>query len=121
MALLFARRSRPSPSAQSATGADQGYPGRLTAMDEDPRKAPPCTLTIFGASGDLTERKLLPAIRQLAAHSRLPKEFALIGVARSAMSDEAWASRYAEDGELPWPPAAFRYVSGDYDDPETYR
>ncbi len=90
-------------------------------MDGDPRIAPPCTLTIFGASGDLTERKLLPAIRQLAAHSRLPKEFALIGVARSAMSDEAWASHYAEDGELPWPPTAFRYVSGDYDDPETYR
>jgi hypothetical protein len=46
------------------------------------RRAPACALVIFGASGDLTERKLLPAIQQLAGHRRLRPEFALVGVAR---------------------------------------
>src|SRR5690242_7080937 len=88
------------------------------------RRAPACALVIFGASGDLTERKLMPAIRQLAANQRLRPEFALVGVARTAMSDEEWAdnclSVFPGDGE--WAPkTSFRYVSGDYDDPETYR
>ena len=61
--------------------------------EDTARRAPACALVIFGASGDLTERKLLPAIRQLAAHGRLPPEFALVGVARTAMSDEEWAGR----------------------------
>jgi glucose-6-phosphate 1-dehydrogenase len=89
------------------------------------RRAPTCALVIFGASGDLTERKLLPAIRQLAAHHRLRPEFALVGVARTAMSDEEWADKCLSDdpaGAGEWAPkASFRYVSGDYDDPETYR
>jgi glucose-6-phosphate 1-dehydrogenase len=92
------------------------------------RRAPACALVIFGASGDLTERKLLPAIRQLAAHHRLPPEFALVGVARTAMSNEEWADKClsdhlgGKDATAEWAPkASFRYVSGDYDDPETYR
>ena len=91
------------------------------------RRAPTCALVIFGASGDLTERKLLPAIRQLAAHSRLPHEFALVGVARTAMSDEEWADKCLSDhpggvgAAAGWAPkASFRYVSGGYDDPGTY-
>ena len=63
------------------------------AHDDAARRAPACTLVIFGASGDLTERKLLPAIRQLAARHRLRPEFALVGVARTAMSDEEWADK----------------------------
>ena len=90
------------------------------------RRAPACALVIFGASGDLTERKLLPAIRQLAAHHRLQPEFALVGVARTAMSDEEWATKCLSDdpggAAAEWAPkASFRYVSGGYDDPETYR
>jgi glucose-6-phosphate 1-dehydrogenase len=92
------------------------------------RRAPACALVIFGASGDLTERKLLPAIRQLAAHHRLRPEFALVGVARTAMSDEEWADKClsdhpgGKDATAEWAPkASFRYVSGGYDDPETYR
>jgi glucose-6-phosphate 1-dehydrogenase len=92
------------------------------------RRAPACALVIFGASGDLTERKLLPTIRQLAAHHRLQPEFALVGVARTAMSDEEWADKCLWDhpggkhATAEWAPkASFRYVSGGYDDPETYR
>ena len=90
-------------------------------MTGETRTTPPCVLVIFGASGDLTERKLMPAIVQLQAHGRLAKEFALVGVARSELSDEQWAQRCAELG---WPNAApgqFRYVTGGYDDPDTYR
>jgi glucose-6-phosphate 1-dehydrogenase len=92
------------------------------------RRAPACALVIFGASGDLTERKLLPAIRQLAANQRLRPEFALVGVARTAMSDEEWADRCLSGGSDLAAPAgewasktSFRYVSGGYDDPDTYR
>jgi glucose-6-phosphate 1-dehydrogenase len=96
--------------------------------DDAARRAPACALVIFGASGDLTERKLLPAIRQLAVNHRLRPEFALVGVARTAMSDEEWADTcLSEDPGGPaaaaeWAPkASFRYITGGYDDPETYR
>ena len=46
------------------------------------RPAPPCTVVIFGAAGDLTKRKLVPALYNLSAHGLLPREFAIVGVAR---------------------------------------
>ena len=48
----------------------------------------PTTLVIFGASGDLTQRKLLPALYQLSRGQRLPARFNVIGVARTPMSDD---------------------------------
>ncbi len=105
-----------------------GNSGERGSEDGRERRAPACTLVIFGASGDLTERKLLPAIRQLAASGRLRPEFALIGVARTAMSDAKWADKCLQDSSGhtdaagQWAPkASFRYISGGYDDPETYR
>jgi len=47
----------------------------------------PTTLTIFGAAGDLSKRKLLPAIYNLAHEGALPERFNLIGSSRGAMSD----------------------------------
>jgi glucose-6-phosphate 1-dehydrogenase len=90
------------------------------------RRSPPCALVIFGASGDLTRRKLLPALRQLASEERLGAEFALIGVARTEISDGGFrelarsgdgASSAEWEGIL----AHASYVAGDYDDPATYR
>ncbi|MBT4499017.1 MAG: glucose-6-phosphate dehydrogenase [Gemmatimonadetes bacterium] len=53
-----------------------------------PERMPdPCVLIIFGASGDLTRRKLVPAIWHLDQQGRLPESFALIGVARREMDD----------------------------------
>jgi glucose-6-phosphate 1-dehydrogenase len=46
------------------------------------RPAPPCTVVIFGAAGDLTKRKLLPALYNLKVAGLLPREFAIVGVAR---------------------------------------
>src|SRR3954470_9140340 len=51
---------------------------------------PPTTLTIFGATGDLAHRKLLPAIYNLAHEGALPERFNLIGAARRDVSDEAF-------------------------------
>ena len=53
----------------------------------------PCIVTIFGASGDLTQRKLLPALYSLAFHGYLPKRFAVLGVSRTEMSDEEFRER----------------------------
>ena len=92
------------------------------------RRAPACVLVIFGASGDLTRRKLLPAIEQLAAGGRLASEFALVGVARTPMTDDEWATvcrdatpQSADDPGWRDLISGVRYVSGPYDDPDTYR
>jgi len=89
------------------------------------RKSPPCALVIFGASGDLTRRKLLPALRGLAEEGRLGEEVVVIGVARTAMSDEQFAEMAADAGDRPSEPwsrvlSRAHYVAGDYDDPSTY-
>src|SRR5918993_4078000 len=54
----------------------------------------PTALVIFGASGDLTRRKLLPALYQLARGQRLPARFAVVGVARSAITHEAFQQQF---------------------------
>ena len=56
----------------------------------------PTTFVIFGASGDLTKRKLLPAIYRLARRGRLPAQFTVIGIARSEMDDDAFRSQFYE-------------------------
>jgi glucose-6-phosphate 1-dehydrogenase len=53
-------------------------------------KADACTMVIFGAAGDLTKRKLIPAIYYLAEQKLLPDNFALLGVARDVNTDEGY-------------------------------
>jgi glucose-6-phosphate 1-dehydrogenase len=70
------------------------------------RRTPePCVVVIFGASGDLAHRKLLPALYALAYRSLLPDKFAILGVARTDQSSEQWRAdiedaikKYARDG-----------------------
>ena len=58
------------------------------------RRTPdPCALVIFGASGDLTQRKLFPALYSLAFRRLLPEKFAIVGVARTEESTEQFAER----------------------------
>jgi glucose-6-phosphate 1-dehydrogenase len=55
------------------------------------RRTPdPCTLVIFGASGDLTHKKLMPALYALAVRRLLPQRFAIVGVARTEGDDDAF-------------------------------
>lgn len=60
------------------------------------RVAPPCSLVIFGASGDLTKRKLVPAIFKLVQERLIPAEFAVIGIARQQSSDEEFRTQMRE-------------------------
>ena len=60
------------------------------------RVIPPQCLVIFGASGDLTHRKLVPALFELFRQRRLPSEFAVLGCARRPWSDDTFRERMAE-------------------------
>ncbi|HET7487346.1 MAG TPA: glucose-6-phosphate dehydrogenase [Acidimicrobiales bacterium] len=104
------------------TGAD-GNP-LLEGLDTE-RRAPPCALVVYGASGDLTHRKLVPALEALASDRRLSPAFALVGVARTPMSDEEFRAKVLE--AVPKPSAAWealvanaRYVAGGYTDDATF-
>jgi glucose-6-phosphate 1-dehydrogenase len=90
-----------------------------------PRLAPPATVTVVGASGDLAARKLFPAIAALARDGLLPEPFGLVGLARTRLTDEEFRAhvRDAAASESPrWASIVreARYVAGGYDDPETY-
>jgi glucose-6-phosphate 1-dehydrogenase len=59
-----------------------------------PRRTPePCALVIFGASGDLTRRKIFPALYALAYRRLLPERFAVVGTARSEWTDDEFRDR----------------------------
>ncbi len=60
------------------------------------RTPPPCALVIFGASGDLTQRKLVPALYALAAGGQLPPGFTVVGAARTEMTDEQFRAHLRE-------------------------
>src|SRR5215467_3334803 len=96
------------------------------------KKPHSCVLTIFGASGDLTKRKLIPALYNLALEKRLPERFAVVGYARSEMSHDAFREKmrdgigeFSRTGldESVWQQFAstLYYISGDYQEPEGYQ
>ncbi len=91
-----------------------------------------CVVTIFGASGDLTKRKLIPALYNLALEKRLPERLAVVGYARSEMSEDEFRKKMREavkefsrtglkDEEI-WRQFAstLYYVRGGYEDDEGY-
>src|SRR5712664_1417828 len=94
--------------------------------------ADPCTIVIFGASGDLSRRKLIPALYSLAAQNCLARRFAIIGFARTPMADEAFqqlaidsVKKFADNGtgndlQCKEFAQALAYVSGEYHHPEAF-
>lgn len=60
------------------------------------RVAEPCVVVIFGASGDLTKRKLVPALYNLAQERLIPSEVAIVGLARTEMSDDEFRAQLKE-------------------------
>jgi glucose-6-phosphate 1-dehydrogenase len=60
------------------------------------RRVPECVVVIFGANGDLTKRKLLPALYRLAYDRRLPAGFAIIGISRTPLTDEQFREKMKE-------------------------
>ena len=100
-------------------------PNPLELGLEAERKAPPAALIVFGASGDLTSRKLLPALAALARRRQLSDNFAVVGVARSALTDEDFRKVAADavpDGGPEWDElvSGFRFVQGEYGHPDTF-
>ena len=62
-----------------------------------PRKADPCVMVIFGAGGDLTKRKLFPALLNLASAKLLPEAFAIIGFANNDLTTESFRAQLSEE------------------------
>ena len=113
-----------------------------TALPRSPRLAPPagpCAMVLFGATGDLTKRLVVPALYNLSLTRVLPKNFALIGVARAKGTAESWRNGLhdalqgfvgnADTGfdidhidEAAWARLAEKmvYVRGDLTKPELY-
>lgn len=96
-----------------------------------PRAPEPGIMVIFGASGDLTSRKLIPALYDLAAQRRLPMEFAVVGISRTEMSHEEFRERLCSaleehrSGQVSddvWESFSkgIFYLPGDSKKPETY-
>ena len=113
-----------APSTPSPEPAPEAVNPLAEGLESD-RRAPPCALVVYGASGDLTHRKLAPALEALAADRRLSPNFAVVGVGRTPLSDEEFRARMLE--AVPKPSAAwealvggFRYVAGGYTDGPTF-
>ena len=103
----------------------------LTAAAPIEHTLDPCCMVIFGASGDLTHRMLLPALYDLALDRRLPPRFVVVGFARTQWTDDQFREEakksVAEFSRRPIDPAVWdsfaaglHYVAGGYDQPEAH-
>ncbi|WP_425335321.1 glucose-6-phosphate dehydrogenase [Rhodoblastus acidophilus] len=99
---------------------------------QPPHAAEPCAMVLFGATGDLTHRLVVPALYNLSRTGSLPASFALIGVARTPMTTQAWrdnlraslAKRMGDDIDAEaWRRLAdtMTYLPGDLSHPDFYR
>ena len=96
-------------------------------MSDSHKKADPCVMIIFGATGDLTKRKLFPALYNLAKDDFLPHTFAIIGVGRQEMTTDEFRKEKVADLKtflpnkpdeklLKWFEERTYYTGGDFDD-----
>src|SRR5713101_8173727 len=99
---------------------------------EVPQKASPCVMVIFGASGDLTKRKLLPALANLAQEGLLSKQFAIIGFSFDSMTTDSFREKLTadmkefapesmDDALWRWFVERLYYVQGDFSDSAPYQ
>ncbi len=113
--------------AKSATRAEAAYRGR-----DDGAVAPPGVMVICGATGDLTRRKLIPALYNLARQKHLSPNFAVVGFAFDKLEPEAFRAELAKDlqthaGEpidpelWNWFHERIEFLQGDFRDPAAYQ
>jgi glucose-6-phosphate 1-dehydrogenase len=113
----------------SATGSEAPFVNPLRDPEDRrlPRIAGPCGLVIFGVTGDLSRKKLMPAVYDLASRGLLPPGFSLVGFARRDWADQDFAQivhdsvkehARTEFREEVWRQLAegFRFVPGDFND-----
>jgi len=104
---------------------------QTTRQQTPGRPGDPCIMVIFGAAGDLTSRKLFPALYNLAKVGLLPREFAILGVAHNAMSDDDFRKKVSQDiahyagndaySEIEkWFQERLYYVTAEFDDKNIY-
>ncbi|MFZ3202181.1 MAG: glucose-6-phosphate dehydrogenase [Candidatus Acidiferrales bacterium] len=104
----------------------------VTQEEMKGERAGPCAMVIFGAGGDLTKRKLMPAIYNLAQGKLLPDEFAIIGVSLEPFTTDEFRQQMTQDIRLyaqrpvdskswDWFSKRLYYISGDFDDPQLYK
>jgi glucose-6-phosphate 1-dehydrogenase len=114
-------------SATKTTGTAQAAAATMADSSYCECPADPCAIVMFGASGDLARRKLLPSLYELARRSLLAPRFRLLGFARTAMDDGKFRDTAGEF--LPGGPddekrtdflKHLEYVNGDYDDAGAY-
>jgi glucose-6-phosphate 1-dehydrogenase len=95
------------------------------------RPGDPCVMVIFGAAGDLTRRKLIPALYNLARYQLLSREFVVLGVAHKPMSTDDFRKKVAEDMKqfatgpvdpdlLEWFIRRMHYLAADFNDKNMY-
>jgi glucose-6-phosphate 1-dehydrogenase len=93
--------------------------------------ATPSIMVIFGAGGDLTRRKLIPAVYHLCRDGHLPEPFAMLGVDRKDVDDDGYRARIDVEGrefigeglaEVLWQRllGCLHFLSGDFSDPVLY-
>ncbi len=94
--------------------------------------AEPCAIVLFGASGDLAKRKVIPAMFDLAQHKSLGDRYAIVGFSRTPMTDESFRGTVGEAAKTisevgPIDPAKWSefssnlyYSPGEYGDPNSY-
>ncbi len=106
-------------------------PATLPANSEAPAEfagkvAGPCVFVLFGASGDLTKRKLIPALFNLVKAKLLPDTFAVMGVSVDDLDVEAFRKQVSEflptndPAALDWLRSRLFYERGDFGDPNTF-
>ncbi|MET1028880.1 MAG: glucose-6-phosphate dehydrogenase [Dongiaceae bacterium] len=112
---------------------------KSAAADDGGIVAPPCTMVIFGAAGDLTKRLVVPAIYNLVNAKRLSKGFKLVGVDLAAKTAPEWGqglksmmdqfvtqgggefeADHINDSAWHWLTDRMTYLQGDLNDPATY-
>jgi len=107
------------------------YAQRDEGETTPPQPADPCVMVIFGGTGDLTKRKLVPALYNLMAGGLLSREFSVVGIGRTPLTSEAFSAQLTEDMQrfatqkvdaVRWADFASRiyYVQGDLGDAGMY-
>jgi glucose-6-phosphate 1-dehydrogenase len=131
-----AKDKAPTPAADAPKhaeyGAESGNPLRDPSDRRLPRVPEPCVLVIFGIGGDLSRKKLIPAVYDLANRGLLPTDFAVVGFSRADWpgggSFESLARKSARDGaRTSWNEEVWRrlaantkFVEGSFDDDKAF-
>ncbi len=115
---------------ESALTQNQKYSSG--SVETPPRSTGPCTMVIFGASGDLTKRKLIPSLYNLATSHYLNDDFAVIGFSRQPLSHEDFRTRLSDEIKTfspepvdpkiwGWFRERIYYQKGEFPDPAAYQ